>query len=394
MISVTEAKNAVQQYTGLLSPLNMPVRDAAGLILAQDIFSAIDFPSFNQSSMDGYAFRFADWKANNTFTIGGEIPAGKYSGKELMPGEAMRIFTGAPLPHGADTIVIQEKVTIEYEKLIIHDSELVEGAYVRKRGAQNSQGSLALKSGTKLAPAAIAYLASLGITEVNAFPHPRISIITTGNEIKQPGDTLALGEIYECNSFGLSSALNELNIRDVKHYIAGDNEKQITDILKQCLKEADITIITGGVSVGAYDFVPTVCQNCGVEKIFHNVRQKPGKPLFFGKYKNSPVFGLPGNPLSVLCCYYEYVLPAIKKMMGHQIVSPVTLQRTLSSPINKKAGLTFFVIGKTTKNGVEPLPYRESYQLSSFALADCIIQLEEKNTEYQQNSTVTVHLLS
>ncbi len=393
MISVTEAKKLVQENAEILSPVAVSLNEASGLILAEDTFSKIDFPPFNQSNMDGYAFRFSDWTGKNSFEISGEIPAGGFSKKVLGQGEAIRIFTGAPLPEGADTVVMQEKVEVENGKLIVKDSELKQGTFVRKKGAQNSVGDLALPSGTRLMPASVAYLASIGIASVKLHPLPKVCIITTGNELRRPGETLTGGEIYECNTYGLIAALKELNIMDVAHFITEDNVIQITETVKRNLENYDIILMTGGVSFGDYDFVTKAIENCGVEKIFHGVKQKPGKPIYFGKRKQTLVFGLPGNPLSMLCCYYEYVLLAIKKIMGIQSEYPFHLQLPLSSSITKKQGLTFFVIGKISEGKVEPLPNRESYQLSSFAIADCIIELDENHTEFNAGEMVSVHLL-
>lgn len=393
MISVSEAKKLVLENTKLLTPVTLPLGKASGLILAEDTFSKIDFPPFDQSNMDGYAFRFTDWAGKNTLVINGEIPAGGFAKKPLGESEAMRIFTGAPLPEGADTVIMQEKVKVNNDKLVIEDSELKEGTFVRKRGAQNKSGSLALKAGTNLTPGAIAFLASVGVAEVSVIPKPKICIITTGNELKWPGEPLTGGEVYECNSFGLISALNELGIMDLEHMKAGDKVIDITSAIIKNLESSDIIIVTGGVSVGDYDFVTKACKNCGVEEIFHKVKQKPGKPLYVGKYNQSLVFGLPGNPLSVLCCYYEYVMPSIKAMTGGKSVLHMHRHLPLSSSINKKPGLTFFVIGKISDSKVEPLPNRESYQLSSFAIADCIIELDENSTEFKQGEMVSVHLL-
>ncbi len=394
MITVAEAKKLVLDNTTILSPIHMPLAESANLILAEDVYSKIDFPPFNQSGMDGYAFKFRDWEGMNSLHIKGEISAGDHLKKKLKAGEAVRIFTGAPLPKDADTVVMQEKVAVENDRLIIKDSELVQGAFVRKKGAQTSMGDLAMEMDSKLTPPAIAFLASIGIDKVNVFPHPIVRIITTGNELQVPGIPLEEGEVYECNSFGLLAALSEMNIQGKKHFTVRDHEKRITNTLKNHLDEADVVIFTGGVSVGDYDLVVSVLDTYGVRQIFHNVKQRPGKPLYFGKYHNTLIFGLPGNPASVLCCYYEYILPAIKKLMGYQGHYPQGYKMKLSTSISKKAGLSYFVIGKTSGNEVSPLPYRESYQLKSFALADCIIVLDENVSEYAAGETVDVHMLS
>jgi len=190
MISVEEAKKIIEENAVALQPVKYPMQRAAGKILAEDIYSTIDIPAFPQSSMDGYAFSFSDWGKNKRLKIEGEIAAGTNKKLSLAPGKAVRIFTGAPVPPGADTVVMQEKVQLQNGELIIEDESIVTGMNVRPKGSETKAGELSLKKGSLLSPAAIGFLAGIGITEVKVYPNPSVSIIITGKELQQPGKPL------------------------------------------------------------------------------------------------------------------------------------------------------------------------------------------------------------
>ncbi len=394
MISVSEAKQLVNENTKTLAPISIPLYNATGLILAEDVYSTIDVPSFDQSAMDGYGFRFDDLKGNQAFKIDGEIPAGVFPTKKLLPNTAIRIFTGAPVPEGSDTVVMQEKVTVRENQLFINDTQLKKGANIRLKGSQTTNGSLALKAGCKISAGAAGFLSGLGFDKVHVFLPPRVCIITTGKELNKPGQALEPGKIYECNSYSLNAALKALNITPKKILSVDDNEQEITNIIKNNLPDCDVMILSGGVSVGDYDFVTKAFDNCGVQRIFHKVKQKPGMPIYFGKYKNTMVFGLPGNPSALLTCYYEYIAPALKKMMGFKTKKEESIYLPLSSSYSKKEGLTYFLKGLLSGNKVIPLQAQESYLMNSFAFADCIIQLDETKTEFQKGALVEIHLLN
>lgn len=393
MISVSEAKTLVRENTTLLDSCTVSLYDATGLILSEDIFATIDVPSFDQSAMDGYGFRLDDLKERPSLTINGEVPAGVFPTAPLLPGTAVRIYTGAPVPVGCDTVVMQEKVAVEQGQLFVHDTQLKKGSNIRLQASQTQKGDLALKAGSKISPGAAGFLAGLGVDKVNVFRTPNVNIITTGKELNTPGQPLGFGKVYECNSYSLNAALNEMNIHPKTILTVEDDETETTRVIKNTLAECDILILSGGVSVGDYDFVSKALDNCGVQPIFHKVKQKPGKPIYFGKYKNTLIFGLPGNPSALLTCFYEYIMPAIKKMMGSETDGDEKRYLPLSVPFSKKEGLTFFLKGKMTEKEVEPLHAQESYLMSSFAVANCIIQLDENSTEFKKGDLVEVHII-
>ena len=392
MTTVTEAKKLVHEATQVLPAVSLPLLEARGQILAEPVVSAVDMPPFDQSAMDGYAFAMESAFSEKPFLVMGEIAAGGLSTVSLAPGEAMRIFTGAPVPPGADTVVMQEKTRRDGEQLWVDDLPLKKGGNVRPQGSQTKKGATALHAGTPLTPAAIGLLAGLGITHVMVHAKPRIALLITGSELAAPGTELFGGQVFESNSFTLTAALQNLNIQPMLVFRSPDEESQITAHLRAGIEQCDLVIATGGISVGDYDLVKKSMDNCGVETIFYKVKQKPGKPLFFGKRGSTLLFGLPGNPSAVLTCFYEYIVPILEKMSGSPGPSKREAQKTLTEGFIKKAGLTYFLKGKVEGSEVAPLHAQESYQMSSYALADCLIVLEEDKTEYLKGETVSVHL--
>ena len=392
MISVQEAKRIINENVSPLATVVFSLQQATGLVLAEDVYASTDIPAFPQSSMDGYAFSFHDWQKNKKLKIAGEVAAGSNETFLLSPGNAVRIFTGAPVPAGADTVIMQEKIKTQNGELIIEDETLQAGNSVRPKGSEIKAGALALEKGNILSPAAIGFLAGIGISAIKVYPNPSISIIITGNELQQPGQTLQHGQVYESNSFALKAILQQLHIYDVKVFYAADKPGIVSDTLNKALEQSDVVLLTGGISVGDYDFVLQAATNCHVEKLFHKIKQRPGKPLYFGKKENKLVFGLPGNPSSVLTCFYQYVIPALEKLSNRKI-GLQTLKVPLSKAFQKNTGLTHFLKGFYDGKTATPLDAQESFRLSSFAKANCLIQIDEEMTSLKEGELVNVYLL-
>jgi len=390
IISVSTAKALVKQHVPLMPAGQVKLEAADGLTLAEDIKAPLALPPFDQSAMDGYAFRFADWNGS-PMKIEGEQAAGTAAVNTLVTGTAMRIFTGAALPAGADTVVMQEKTSRDNGLLTITDEQLVEGTNVRKVGSEVDKDVVAIGKGTTLLPAALGLLASMGITDVPVYKRPQVSLLITGNELQTPGIPLVHGQVYESNSYTLRAALQRAGINDINIIPVKDDPDQVESAIRSAIGSSDLVLLTGGVSVGDYDYVVGAAGQAGIETIFHKIRQRPGKPLFYGRHSKGIVFGLPGNPGSVLTCFYEYVYPAICAMMGKDFEQPVitaVLQRAYSKP----ADLTCFVkAGYDGKSGVMPLDAQESFRLRSFAVANALIKLEEGKTEYLAGEHVEVH---
>ncbi len=376
-----------------LTPVTIPLQQAAGRVLAADVTAQTDIPAFDQSAMDGYALSFAGYELHKTLQIQGEVPAGATGLSILQGNQAMRIFTGAPVPAGADTVVMQEKTEVNSGQLYILDEQLKAGLNVRLKGSEIKAGEMALLKGDVLTPAAVGFLATTGVSEVTVYPTPVMSIIVTGNELQQPGKPLHYGQVYECNSYQLRAALQSLQIVEVPVFEAKDDPKTVKDSLQYALDNSDVVLLTGGVSVGNYDFVPQAASDCGVITLLHKLKQRPGKPLFVGRKGTKWVFGLPGNPSSVLTCFYEYVIPALEQLMQ---LKPVlkTVQAPLGKAYSKTAALTFFLKGYYDGKTVVPLDSQESYRLRSFAMANCLLVLPEEKMEYGVGEEVEVHLIA
>ncbi|MEP6749591.1 MAG: gephyrin-like molybdotransferase Glp [Bacteroidota bacterium] len=392
MVSVKEAKKIIKDNTTALAPKKISLPAAAGLVLAEDIFALTTIPGFPQSSMDGYAFSFNEWQLNKKLKITGVIAAGSSESNILQPGNAVRIFTGAAVPPGADTVVMQEKTKVENGELFIEDDKLERGVHVRAAGAEIKTGELALSKNILITPAAIGFLTAIGITEVSVFPTPSISIIVTGDELQEPGKPLQHGQVYEANSYTLVAALNQLHITDIKVHTAEDNLDKLTGVLQQALQESDVVFLTGGISVGDFDFVLQATINNGVQQLFHKVKQRPAKPLYFGKRESKYVFGLPGNPASGLTSFYEYAAPALG-IMSKKNYYLQTLMVPLEKEFKKPAGLTHFLKGYYNGQTIAVLDGQESYRLSSFAKANCLIQVNEEITVCAAGEMIEIHLL-
>lgn len=393
MISVEEAKKLIVVTAKSLPPVQLEISKALNQVLAEVVFSPIDYPPFDQSAMDGFAVFHSDILEQKTIDIIGEAPAGNPFKGKISEGQSVQIFTGAKIPEGADTVIIQERVSIEKGKIISDGSSLMKGANIREKGSQIKKGDIALHNRTVLNPGAIGYLAGLGIASISVFPKPKVSIIVTGNELQKPGTQLEDGHIYESNSFALKAALESIGIVTAQVSNIGDEEGATKESLAFAIANSDVVLVSGGISVGKYDFVGKSLQELKVENIFYKIAQKPGKPLFFGKKNDCLVFGLPGNPASALSCFYEYVCPALRILQGFTEVSPKKYLPILSD-YEKREGLSLFLKGKTSEGKVKVLDGQESNNIGSFTLADCLIYLPADKGKVEKGEMVEVHLIS
>lgn len=391
MIPVSEAKRLVRSRTARLKPIRTPVTEALGLTISEDVESPLDIPAFPQSSMDGYAFAHRSLNGQESLRVIGAMAAGTDRPLRLQDGEAARIFTGAPLPEGADTVVMQERCTRTGDRVSFADKP-GKGENVRQPGSEAAKGKTALAAGHAMTPAAIGFLSGLGLTHVEAYPKPSVSIIATGDELVQPGLPLGFGQVYESNSRSLTAALRLMGVSNVRTTGCRDDLKALVSVMEKELENSDLVLLTGGVSVGDHDHVVQAAESCGVEKVFHRVRQKPGKPLFFGIRDGKPVFGLPGNPSSVLTCFYEYVTMAVDAMSARRDSLIVTVA-PLRKPWRKPAGLTHFLKARLDDGRVTVLGGQESYKLNSYSGSDCLVVLGEETTECEAGESVEIHLL-
>ncbi len=390
MISI---KDAIQQVKDnckpLLKEVIKPIEKSGNYHLFKDIHSPINMPPFRQSAMDGYALNLHD---NKEYVLIGEIKAGDSDKPVLKPGEAVRIFTGSPVPDTANAVIMQEKV-IQKNNVISCEGAIVLNQNIRPLGEQVMKGNLALVKGTKLTPAAIGYLTALGITEVSVFKKPSIALVTTGNELIEAGQPLSYGKIYESNSKMLQNALYNLKFYNVTlHKIEDDYNKTYSE-LKTVISEKDVVIISGGISVGDYDFVGKALNALEVETLFYKVKQKPGKPLFFGKKDQATIFALPGNPAAALTCFYVYVYIALQKLMDRETLELPRITAKSNSEFNKKGDRPQFLKALYKNDSVSILEGQSSAMLQTFALSNAFVFMPSETTKINSNDDVEVILL-
>lgn len=359
--------------------MRVPLGEAHGLVAANEERAAVDVPTFDNSAMDGYAFQYSDSQSN--YTVSHIIKAGDSKHYSVEPNHAARIFTGAPLPNGCDTVVQQEHCRVDNGILSFDQQQVHKGLNVRMRGAQNAANDILVRPGKVITPGIVGLLASTGVSEVAVYKPPSVGILVTGDELRPVGTPLPFGHIYNSNQPTLHALLWSIGIQPATSIQLADDSTQLYDAVNQVLSSTDVLVLSGGISVGDYDFVQDVLKSSGVETLFYKVRQQPGKPLFVGKTSSSIVFGLPGNPASVIASFYQYVKPTLLAMMGHtQTFAPDAVLR-LTNEVHSKRGLTQFLKAKRTSNTVTVSQGQESFNLSAFAEANCLVVIDEE-TEY------------
>lgn len=392
MISVNDAISKIKSSTDLLVPAKLPLSQAGGLVLAENVFARCSVPNFNQSAMDGYALRFDDLLKTKELYVSKEIAAGDRNVALIQEHHAVRIFTGAIVPQELDTVVMQEKIELRDNKIIVLDEELKKGSNVRLAGSEIKKGDLALAEDSLLTAAAIGFLAGVGTKEVLVYPKPAVHIIVTGKELVKAGEELEEGQVYESNSLLLQTALKQFHIDNITVDFIGDDLEETKQAIEKALIQSDLVLLTGGVSVGNYDFVVKAAEACGIGQLFHKVKQRPGKPLYAGRKNKKIIFGLPGNPASVLSCFYNYVVVAIESMAGRKNL----LEKKwvpLAKSFSKKIKLTQFLKARFDDTNVTPLPAQESFRLSSFSLANCLIVLPEEKLDFVEGEVVETLVL-
>ncbi len=324
MISVQEAKSLIQSTITVLYAESLPLAEAVGHVLAEDLLAPLALPPFRQSSMDGYAVHHADiTQAGTTLPVVAESRAGTAVPLVLERGTAVHILTGAPVPDGATAVVMREKVERVGDSATIQLYPVMDNENVRAIGQQIKKGDVALPKGTYLTPGSVGFLAGLNITTVKVYRKPSVGILVTGDELVQPDatageGTLRFGQIYESSSAMLASVLRAEGITEIMTRYVADDAAATAAALRELAEANDVVLSTGGVSVGDYDFVGTSLEEIGIETVFYKVRQRPGKPLYFGRNDDTFIFALPGNPAATLVCYYQYVLPALRLLSGRK----------------------------------------------------------------------------
>jgi molybdopterin molybdotransferase len=377
------------------------IRHALGRVLATDVTSPFDVPGHDNSAMDGWAIRFADLDPGRETRLSriGESFAGKPFVGELAPGQAVRIFTGGVMPRGADTVVMQERARETPEGVAIAAGAVSKAGQNRRfAGEDLKRGAVVFRAGQPVRPAELGMLASLGINEVSVYRRLRVAFFSTGDELRSLGEPLATGEIYDSNRYTLYGMLTRLGCELLDMGVVPDVPERLEHAFRTAAANADVVITSGGVSVGEADFVKALLDKLG-EVLFWKIAMKPGRPLAYGRVGNAHFFGLPGNPVSVMVTFYEFVRDALLVLQGRADVGPMpTFKATLASPIRKAPGRTEFQRGILSPDGagrwqVKTTGDQGSGILSSMSQANCFIVLPTATGNVEAGIEVDVQLL-
>jgi molybdopterin molybdotransferase len=397
MASMRTVEEHARVIAGLLKPTgpeSLPLAEAVGLVLAQDLVATIDLPPFANSAMDGYAVRAVDVaELPATLPVSQDIPAGRTDTGPLAPGTAARIMTGAPLPPGAEVIVQVER-TDGGESVVRIDSAPPPGVHVRTRGEDVAAGAVVLAAGTVVGPTQVGVAAALGFAELVVRRPVRVLVLSTGTELVAPGQPLAPGQIYESNAPMLAAAMTAVDARvTIEHFVADDVE-HLRAALSTAATGIDLIVTSGGVSAGAYEVVKDALTDQGVE--FAKVAMQPGMPQGAGRFRGVPVVTLPGNPVSSYVSFEVFLRPAIRAAMGHPDVTRPIVLAPLSAPLDSPAGKRQFRRGQldAVAGTVAAWGGPGSHLLSWLAGADCMIVVDEDVTHLEAGEEVEVWLLA
>jgi molybdopterin molybdotransferase len=397
---VAKARAFIHQFLDpVTGTLRMPLRSALGRVLAADILSPVDVPAHRNSAMDGWAMRGADLKADAETTLEevGASFAGRPFAGTVSPGQCVRIMTGGVVPEGTDTVVMQERARADGKSITFAPGQRT-GQNVREAGEDLQRGSVALRRGRIVRPAELGLIASLGIGEVAVYRPLRVAFFSTGDELKSVGATLGEGEIYDSNRYTLHGMLVRLGCEVLDMGVVRDDPALIEAAFNEAATNADVVITSGGVSVGEADFVKGMLGKLG-EVVFWKIAMKPGRPLAYGKIGGAHFFGLPGNPVSVMVTFYQFVRDALLELSGVSPVAPVpTFTATCTARLKKAPGRTEFQRGLLTRGAdgslsVKPTGEQGSGILKSMSDANCFIILGDATGNVEPGAAVEVQLL-
>lgn len=407
MISYEEALQRILDQVQVMPEKVVPLEELNGYVTARSLVSPLDLPPFDNSAVDGFGVNLADVAgANGTpvkLVLRETLRAGDVGSVRLLPGHAIKILTGAVVPPSVEAVVMKEYCE-ESPGFVYVSGSAVHGQNIRRRGAEFLRGSEVLDGGVLATPPVVGLLASLGYRSASVFRKPKAAVVTTGNELTKPGRPLAPGRIYDSNSFAMLVSLKSCGIEDCVKLHAAESYVGTKKAFERALAFADVVISTGGVSVGDFDFVKPVLEELGLKTELWKIAIKPGKPVYFGvmqqkgKRRNKYVFGLPGNPVSALVTYHQFVKPALAKLMGFKNYQDrFTVSARLAQPLSKSAGRLEFVRGiLTSVNGelvVHPTLGQESHMLSGLAKANALIIFPRDAEKLLEGSDVEVQQL-
>ena len=400
MLPVDEALKLVEQHARPLAPWRVMLGDAAGLVLAEDVTSDVNSPPYDKSLMDGYAVRSGDRQSERQVLE--EIAAGAVPHLPVTPGTASRIMTGAPLPDGADAVVpLEQTELVDATTVHLLQADPPFGQHVLRLGTALRAGDVVLHEGAILRPIEIAILAEIGRVIVTARPRPRVAILPTGNELVAVGEKPINGQIRNSNGPMLTAAATRVGADALELGIARDDRDGLARWIAQGLA-ADVLVLSGGVSAGKFDLVPQVLGELGVEKVFHKVALRPGKPLWFGVKHDADrrvlVFGLPGNPMSSFVCFELFVRPTIAALAGRGFIGLKTIMAELTHPFDHVGGRAACLPARVTPAlaaaySVEILPWHGSADLATVSRANGLARLPIEKRQFAPGAPLEVLLI-
>jgi len=373
MIAEEEAREKVLEKIQVRASRRVSLSHALNCFAAEDYFSSLPLPNFDNSAMDGYAVVASASGVGKRLRVIGEQPAGLDRKLLVSPGEAIRIFTGAPMPAGADAVVMQEDVTRESSEIVMN-ADVDPGDFVRRRGCDLTEGQKIVAKGEPIRATTIALLASQGFREVSVGGEVDAAIISTGDELAEPGTKLQPGQIYESNSVMLQALLQRCGavVKSVGH--CKDEADSLRRTLEQATKHS-VLIINGGVSVGEHDLVQSTLLSLGAKIDIWRVAIKPGKPFVFGRIRKCTVFGLPGNPVSAFVTFLQFVRPAIFKMMGAANFDLPKVPAKLIVDLRNESDRPHYVRGKCENGNFSPVGRQESHALFGLSQSNALLRL-------------------
>lgn len=407
MITYEEALKLVDDNVEPLGQCEARLEDMFGSYLAADVVATLPSPQFDNSAVDGYGVKVADLEAASSKTAKAlklvtAIAAGSPSHLEIKTGEAVKIFTGARVPASCEAVVMREYCREENGNVLI-ECATRPGENIRRQAEEYKKGELVLNAGIKITPPVVSLLASLGHVQFPVFEKPRVALVVTGDELVEPGQHLKEGQIYNSNAYGLTAALNSLGIKECKSLIARDTREATRKCFEEALESSDVVISSGGVSVGDHDYVKETLEAMGVRTIFWRIAMKPGKPVYFGVLERGGrrkyLFGLPGNPVSVLVTFHQIVKPALKKMSGGKFAAGSTVRLKLGAPLKKRPGRLDFVRGILTRNeegdsAAVATKGQESHMLSGLARAQIMMHFAADAEKVDAGEPIDVTLIN
>ena len=387
-----------QEITPISETELVALESALDRVLAGDVISPVNVPSHNNSAMDGYALRLGDLDNTDTLPLAGHSLAGHPFSEAVPAGQCIRIMTGASVPDGADIVIMQEQVNVTDEAIQFLKKPEKTGSNIRLAGEDIPEGCTVFTAGHKVRAQDLGLLASLGVPEVKVYRRVLVALFSTGDELKLPGQTLGLGDIYDSNRFALKAMLQRLGVEIIDLGLVSDDPEQLRKAFSEADQLADVVITSGGVSVGDADFVKDILEEMGEMK-FWKLAIKPGKPFAFGRLPNSWFIGLPGNPVSATVTFQQLATPALLHLMGAQAVELQTIQAVCKTPLKKKAGRRDFQRGilSTGADGqmeVVTTGSQGSGVMRSMSLANCYIVLPEQQGNVEVGQQVTVQLFN